>query len=106
VTAPLFNMPKKLTDRQQAAYIYVAGDGKTALEVGLMLHATRTPKCSWCVLAGDTGCDWAATDGRHAMYELRRKGLVVRRRATGQWQHTGTPARTDTGAQGDLPAGY
>jgi hypothetical protein len=107
MTAPLFALPPKLTDKQQAVYQLCNNDGATAPEIGAHLHQQKN--CPWCRLAGEWGgCDYANQDARSVLYALRKKGLVVRRRATGQWQQIGSkPARTDTGAQTDtFPEGF
>ena len=86
MTASLFPVPPKLTDRQQAAYDYLQGDGATAEDVGRHLHLTvKEPPCRYCA---EGPCMWARGSGQEALTALRRKGLVVRRRS-GLWQKTG-----------------
>lgn len=109
MSAPLFDPPPlKLTERQAAAFAYLQGDGKTALQVGVMLHLARERPCPWCKLSGGSGCDFAELAGKEVLGALRNKGLVIRKRSTGLWMHVGakTPANPIPNAQGDFPADF
>lgn len=108
MTSPLFDLPPRLTGNQALAYAYISGDGATALDVGVHLHMSRQPRCRWCVLAGPSGCEYAAQTGRQTLTALSKKGLAIRRR-TGLWQQRGATKKASKdhrGLQGDLPADF
>ena len=100
MTARLFPLPPKLTDRQTAALTFLGDDGADARQVGVHLHNLRG--CKWCQTFGE--CTYAEDTGRAVLTALRKKGLVTRRR-TGIWQQTSAKARAPS-SQGDLPADY
>lgn len=108
MTEQLFDVPPKLTYFQYLALVYIRGDGATALDVGVYLHLSREPRCKWCVLAGDTGCQYAESTGRQTLKALSKKGLAIRRR-TGLWQQrdaTKKASKDHGGLQGDLPVEF
>lgn len=57
--------------------------GLEADEAGALVHASRGKHDV------DTRCVWCGKEGRHVLLSLRRRGLVVRRRATGRWEPVG-----------------
>ncbi|MDQ5821308.1 MAG: hypothetical protein M3540_07710 [Actinomycetota bacterium] len=102
MSRPLFdpgppNVAVTLTDRQAFVLEQVrrTEGGLTADEAGALLHERRGKH--------DAGvrCEWCAVEGRGALNELRRKGLVVRRRS-GHWQAiVGQAAAEPVSAQTD-----
>lgn len=105
MTAPLFDLPPKLTENQQLAYDYITGEGKTVRDVGIHVHLNRENPCRWCVLSGGSGCNFAEAGGQQVLGALRKKGLVVRRRS-GIWQHVGAKIVRPTSQTTTFPDGY
>lgn len=100
----LFRPPMPtLTSRQALAWRLTAGQGATAEQVGIAVHAARG--CHYCTNA--LVCAYAADDGARLLAGLRDKlkgseaGLV--RRRTRVWQHRNCscPGCLAAGGQGE-----
>lgn len=99
----LFKPPARtgaMTPRQQLAHDLLAQhpDGLTATTIGQAIHQRN--RCRYC---HEIPCRYAQETGKTTLGQLRRRGLVVRRR-TGRWQLRDQPV---TGSQTDtFPEGF
>jgi hypothetical protein len=88
----------ELTERQQYALeqIEAADGGLASDELGACMHERRGKH--------DRGlrCEWCADEGKSVAGELRRKGMVVRKRS-GMWMSTRAQARPTERDDGEIP---
>lgn len=95
-----------MTDLQQLALDHLTANpaGVRSSDLGAYLHQAMTKRCACTADVG--ACKWAMSEGERVGKQLRKRGLAVKRKATGRWQLTHPPITGINPSTAPFPEGF